>query len=91
MPNKDLVCCICGLKILEKERRNKEHEPPLSRGGERNRWFWAHLICNEIKGNLTQQEFAQVADDKYKHALEHWRIKPCDRRVIVRILKTKNK
>lgn len=85
----ELFCCICGLLILEKERKNKEHEPPLSRGGTPDGWKWAHFICNCIKGNMTQREFDRVAIQKYTKALREWHIKQRDKQVIKRVLKAK--
>ena len=87
----ELFCCICGLLILEKERKNKEHEPPLSRGGTPDGWKWAHFICNCIKGNMTNQEFERVATQRYIKALHTWNIKQRDKQIIKRILKEKHK
>lgn len=86
----DVVCCICGLLILADERMNREHEPPLSRGGKPKDWQWAHAICNNIKGNMTQEEFAAVAPERYRAALK-WQIKQRDRKTIRRILNQKER
>lgn len=87
--DKVLICCICGLEILEKERKNREHEPPLSRGGQPRNWQWAHYICNNIKGNMTMKEFVRVAPHRYKTAL-HWQIKARDKQTIRRVLNQMN-
>jgi len=55
--NKRLICCICGLEILTSKEVSKEHESPLSRGGNENNWKWAHKKCNNDKGALTQPEY----------------------------------
>lgn len=52
-----LVCCICGEAILNRKDASKEHEPPLSRGGKRDQWKYAHKWCNNLKGALTIEEF----------------------------------
>lgn len=86
MTDHSIVCCICGLEILAKERINREHEPPLSRGGKPNDWKWAHYICNEIKSNMTMNEFNLVARERYVKALK-WHIKNRDKQIIRRILR----
>ena len=50
-------CCICGYAITNPKDLSKEHEPPMSRGGQRNRWQWAHKSCNNRKGALTVDEY----------------------------------
>lgn len=52
-----LYCCICGELILNVEEATKEHEPPLSRGGQPGKWQWAHKRCNNVKGALTIEEY----------------------------------
>lgn len=52
-----LKCCICGLAITKIEDASREHEPPLSRGGQKDRWKWAHKSCNNDKGALTLDEY----------------------------------
>lgn len=54
---KALYCCICGELILNRKDASKEHEPPLSRGGKRDQWKYAHKWCNNLKGALTMEEF----------------------------------
>lgn len=56
---KSLICCICGLAITDERELSKEHEPPLSRGGKRDQWKWAHKSCNHDKGALTLDEYRQ--------------------------------
>lgn len=87
--DKALICCICGLEILAKERKNREHEPPLSRGGEPKNWQWAHAICNCIKANMTMEEFVRVAPDRYAAALR-WQIKNRDKQTVRRVLNKLN-
>lgn len=78
-------CCICGLEILPKENKNREHEPPLSRGGQIDNWKWAHKVCNAVKSNLTMPEFTPIAHIRYIAAYYHWNISPKDKQVIRRI------
>ena len=52
-----LYCCICGELILDRKDASKEHEPPLSRGGKRDQWRYAHKKCNNQKGALTMEEY----------------------------------
>lgn len=52
-----LKCCICGLAITNADELSKEHEPPLSRGGSRDNWKYAHKKCNHDKGALTLEEY----------------------------------
>lgn len=54
---KALYCCICGELILNRKDASKEHEPPLSRGGKRDQWKYAHKKCNNTKGALTMEEY----------------------------------
>lgn len=86
MTDRSIICCICGLDILAKERMNREHEPPLSRGGKQADWKWAHYICNEIKSDMTMDEFNLVAQERYFKALK-WHIKSRDKQTIHRILR----
>lgn len=78
-------CCICGLEILPGERKNREHEPPVSRGGTPDGWKYAHSVCNSVKSNLTMPEFTPIAHIRYLIAYYHWRLKPKDKKVIRRI------
>ena len=52
-----LYCCICGELILDRKDASREHEPPLSRGGKRDQWKYAHKKCNNQKGALTMEEY----------------------------------
>lgn len=54
---KPIICCICGLVIANEDELSKEHEPPLSRGGKKDNWKWAHKSCNHDKGALTLEEY----------------------------------
>ncbi|MDR1361379.1 MAG: HNH endonuclease [Rickettsiales bacterium] len=66
-----ILCCICGAAILNPKELSKEHEPPLSRGGTKNGWAWAHKSCNNRKGALTQQEYQQwLILEKRRHGNE---------------------
>lgn len=55
--SKQLFCCICGQLITDIKQVSREHEPPLSRGGERDKWKYAHKGCNNHKGALTLEEY----------------------------------
>lgn len=54
---KPIICCICGLAITDAQELTKEHEPPLSRGGQPDKWKWAHKSCNHDKGALLMDEY----------------------------------
>jgi hypothetical protein len=88
MNDETIICCICGLLILNNERKNREHLLPLSRGGNRKDWQWAHSICNSIKADLTMNEFEQQARERYIKALK-WNVKYRDKRTIKRVLLNK--
>lgn len=88
MEYKVVRCCICGLEILPTEQMNREHEPPLSRGGQQDQWQWAHKVCNSVKSNLTMPEFKPIAHLRYMMAYYNWHLKSKDKRIIRRIYPT---
>lgn len=53
-----IICPYC-LKPIPPSKLTKDHEPPLSRGGTKNRWIYACKECNNKKGSLTAAEFAE--------------------------------
>lgn len=55
--SKQLFCCICSQLITDIKQVSREHEPPLSRGGEHDQWRYAHKECNNNKGSLTLEEY----------------------------------
>lgn len=66
--SKTIYCCICGELILSAKELTREHEPPLSRGGQPHQWKLAHKSCNNRKGALTQEEYiAWLALEKKRH------------------------
>lgn len=51
--SENLVCCICGSRILRSHPFNRDHIIPMAKGGPRgkvNKAF-AHLLCNSVKGD----------------------------------------
>lgn len=53
-----IICPYC-LKPIQRGQLTKDHEPPLSRGGEKDKWVFACKRCNNTKGSLTAAEFAE--------------------------------
>lgn len=54
----EIICPYC-LKPIAPNEMSREHEPPLSRGGKPGQWIWACKRCNNTKGSLTAEEFAE--------------------------------
>lgn len=53
-----IICPYC-LKPIPKGELTKDHEPPLSRGGTKDKWVFACRKCNNKKGSLTAEEFLE--------------------------------
>jgi hypothetical protein len=56
-PDRVILCHLCGLPILSRKEFSRDHCPPLSRGGAKNRWKPAHKECNHTRGALTIEEY----------------------------------
>ena len=55
------ICHICGLPILNKKDVTIDHFIPFSKGGfdELENYRIAHLKCNQIKRDMTPEEFKE--------------------------------
>lgn len=54
-------CYLCGKPIESDKDFNLDHRVPLSRGGQNHQtnWMPTHRHCNEQKGALTPEEYAE--------------------------------
>lgn len=53
------ICYICGLPFKSKKEITIDHYIPFSKGGfdELDNYRIAHLKCNQMKADMTPQEF----------------------------------
>lgn len=84
----NIICCICGLPILDPRDMNIEHEPPRSRQKECgcSHMGWAHIPCNQCKANLTMDEYILVQQKRIEYALDNWNLKARHRRILLKVL-----
>lgn len=59
-------CHYCELPFKSISEITFDHLIPLSRGGFDllENYRLAHLSCNQLKGNMTEEEFAEFQDEK---------------------------
>ena len=86
-----IICAICGMPIQPYQKLTIDHwhskskHPELANNPENLKP--AHKICNEIKADLEPEDFETCKEERFIYALEHWKLKYQDRRIIKQALR----
>lgn len=66
----ELICGICSLPIIHREKISVDHIHPLSLGGSQHRYNFqpAHIKCNSRRGNkpITNEKSHPLTKEKGK-------------------------
>ena len=85
-----IICAICGMPIQPYHKLTIDHWLPKSKfpafAKNAKNLIPAHKICNEIKADLTPDDFEECKEERFAYALEHWKLKYQDRRIIKQAL-----